>query len=105
MSLTLRAKLNLFHEYMLQNTSCHGGNWVLKFTNVKAKSMAASLLLTFQIAVIAAILWSIFFSKKDFTTSMAWENEEDLLYPNITICNPRLFDRSIVEGEYRKYSF
>ena len=97
---SLRYKMAEFNQYFLQNTSCHGGNWVQKVKNAKVKYFATWILLDFQIAVIIAILWSIFFSEKDFTTSMAWENEDELLYPNITICNPRLFDRSTVESTY-----
>ena len=82
-------------ENMLENSSCHGGNWVLKFKSFKTKSAGSLLLFLLQSLVIFVLLYELCVVEKDFATSIQWQNE-DLIYPNITICNPRLFDKDTV---------
>ena len=83
-------------EYILQNSSCHGGNWVNKWQNVNIKSIGTITVFCMQIALIYYIILRLSSTNYDVSTSFQWENK-DLLYPNITICNPRLFDRQKVK--------
>ena len=91
-------------ESMMENSSCHGGNWILKLQDLKTKSAASLLLFLLQSFVIFLLLHSLFVVQKDFTTSIQWNNE-DLVYPNITICNPRLFDKEKVRSRFQTLHF
>ena len=99
MAQKFRDELLDYFENMLQNVSCHGGNWVKKCYDPKVKSLCIFIMVCFQAAVFVTIIWQLCLHQKDFTTSMIINNEEGLAYPNITICNPRLFDRALVESK------
>ena len=83
-------------EYILQNSSCHGGNWVNKWQNVNIKSVGTITVFCMQISLIYFIIFKLTNTETDVSTSFQWENKA-LLYPNITICNPRLFDKQKVK--------
>ena len=91
-------------ESMMENSSCHGGNWILKLQDLKTKSAASLFIFLLQSFVIFLLLHSLFVVEKDFTTSIQWNNE-DLVYPNITICNPRLFDKEKVRSRFQTLHF
>ena len=38
----------------------------------------------------------IFYPKNSLNTSLLWDTEE-LIFPNMTICNPRIFDKEKVD--------
>ena len=84
-------------EGMLANSSCHGGNWVLKLKSFKTKSAGSLLIFLLQSLVVFVLLYQLCIVEKDFTTSIQWQNE-NLTFPNITICNPRLFDKEKVQS-------
>ena len=85
-------------EYILQNSSCHGGNWVMKLSNPKIKSALSFLIFVFQLIMFYIIITKIFVPSGKFSTTLLWDSEP-LIFPNITICNPRLYDKKKVEGE------
>ena len=105
MTQSFKKELLAFFEHMLQNVSCHGGNWVKKCFNPKVKSLCIFIMVCFQTIVFVTIFWQLCHHHKDFSTSLQWSNEENLLYPNITICNPRLFDKEKVDSKYFKKTF
>ena len=84
-------------EYILQNSSCHGGNWVMKLSNSKIKTAGTVLVFFFQLVTFYIITSMIFGPTVDFSTSLLWDSEE-IIFPNITICNPRIYDRKKVQG-------
>ena len=94
---SFRDNLILHIESMLENSSCHGGNWVLKLRSLKGKSAGSLLIFLLQSLVIFVLLYQLCIVEKDFSTSIQWQNE-DLIYPNITICNPKLFDKDRVRS-------
>ena len=100
MTQSFKKELLAFFEHMLQNVSCHGGNWVKKCFNPKVKSLCIFVMVCFQTIVFVTIFWQLCHHHKDFSTSLQWSNEENLLYPNITICSPRLFDKEKVDSKY-----
>ena len=100
MTQSFKKELLAFFEHMLQNVSCHGGNWVKKCFNPKVKSLCIFIMVCFQTIVFVTIFWQLCHHHKDFSTSLQWSNEENLMYPNITICNPRLFDKEKVDSKY-----
>ena len=83
-------------EYILQNSSCHGGNWVMKLTNPKIKSAGTLIVFALQFILLTAVLNMIFYPKNSLSTSLLWDTEE-LIFPNMTICNPRIFDKEKVD--------
>ena len=100
MTQSFKKELLAFFEHMLQNVSCHGGNWVKKCFNPKVKSLCIFIMVCFQTIVFVTIFWQLCHHHKDFSTSLQWSNEENLMYPNITICNPRLFNKEKVDSKY-----
>ena len=102
MTQSFKKELLAYFEHMLQNVSCHGGNWVKKCYNPKVKSLCIFIMVCFQTIVFVTIFWQLCHFHKDFSTSLQWSNEEKLVYPNITICNPRLFDKEKVDSKYFK---
>ena len=85
-------------EYILQNSSCHGGNWVMKLSNSKIKSAGSFLVFVFQFIIFYVIITKIFVPSGKFSTTLLWDSEP-LIFPNMTICNPRLYDKKKVEGD------
>ena len=85
-------------EYILQNSSCHGGNWVMKLSNPKIKSALSFLVFVFQLIIFYIIITKIFVPPGSFSTALMWDSDP-LIFPSMTICNPRLYDKKKVEGE------
>ena len=85
-------------EYILQNTSCHGGNWVMKWSNPKLKSIGIIIAFSLQVWTFWYVFYQLTSPIEDFNTSIQLQNE-NMYFPNVTICNPRLYDRKKVEGK------
>ena len=69
----------------------------MKLSNSKIKTAGIVLVFFFQLVTFYIITSMIFGPTVDFSTSLLWDSEE-IIFPNITICNPRIYDRKKVEG-------
>ena len=85
---------------IFQNTSCHAGNWLEYTKSPLTKGMIMILLIPFHCAVVYFFVNSIFLNPSlETSTSLSWlETDEYLIGPKITVCNPRMFDKSKVEA-------
>ena len=68
----------------------------MKLTNPKIKSAGTLIVFALQFILLTAVLNMIFYPKNSLNTSLLWDTEE-LIFPNMTICNPRIFDKKKVD--------
>ena len=68
----------------------------MKLTNPKIKSAGTLIVFALQFILLTAVLNMIFYPKNSLNTSLLWDTEE-LIFPNMTICNPRIFDKEKVD--------
>ena len=84
---------------IFQNTSCHAGNWLEYTKSPLTKGMIMILLIPFHCGVLYFFINSIFLDPViETSTSLSWQADEFLMGPKITVCNPRMFDKSTVEA-------
>ena len=88
-----------YFEYFSKNSSCHGGNWIVKIQNFKIKSALLLCLFLLQSFLCLVIGYKIFFEEREIRTKMDWKKGETFSLPFMTVCNPRHFDRKTVEGK------
>ena len=90
-----------YFEWVFANTSTHGGNWFAKIQNVKLKIIFGIAILTLQITMLVVFVGSLFKEKVDIYTVTDWNTDiVNIDFPNITVCNPRMFDVQKVEGAF-----
>ena len=87
-----------YFEYFSKNSSCHGGNCIVKISNFKIKSILLLCLFFLQIFLCLVIGYKIFLEERETKTRMDWKKGESFQLPFMTVCNPRHFDRKTVEG-------
>jgi hypothetical protein len=85
-------------EYMCGNVSTHGGNWLPEIKNIKLKSIYMIAILALQIIMFFMFISTFTGSGITIYTSTDWINPKHIEFPYITVCNPRMFDLSRVQG-------
>ena len=70
----------------------------MKLSNPKIKSALSFLVFVFQLIIFYIIITKIFVPPGSFSTALMWDSDP-LIFPSMTICNPRLYDKKKVEGE------
>ena len=68
----------------------------MKLPNRKIKSAGTLIVFALQFILLTVVLNMIFYPKNSLNTSLLWDTEE-LIFPNMTICNPRIFDKERVD--------
>ena len=68
----------------------------MKLPNRKIKSAGTLIVFALQFILLTVVLNMILYPKKNLNTSLLWDTEE-LIFPNMTICNPRIFDKQKVD--------
>ena len=84
---------------VFQNTSCHAGNWLDYTKSPVMKAMIMVLLVPFHCALLYFFINTIFIEPNvETSTTLNWQPDNQLVGPKITVCNPRMFDKSKVEA-------
>ena len=97
--MSVRENMFNYFEFFCANTSTHGGNWLSKIHSGGGKVLFLILLTLMQITMVALFTRSLFSENKDIYTMTEWDTSANKQYPNITVCNPRMFDRQKVQGK------
>ena len=95
---SLKRALKNHLDFICENSSCHGGNWALKTPSRWLKSIIQLGLFFLQIFLFLVVV-APFFVDKSIHSSTRWERNDES-YPNITICNSRMFSKAKMKGLY-----
>jgi hypothetical protein len=88
-------------EYMCANTSCHGGNWFSKIPSRKMQILFMLLIVTLQFATIVNFTFTVFINPDvTINTVTKYIPQENVTFPKVTICNPRMYSLKKTEGTY-----
>ena len=90
-------------EFMCANTSTHGGNWLSKVKGTKLKTLYVFGILSLQGTIFYIFLTGLFSPDPNVYTSTDWISDENLTFPYVTVCNPRMFEKRKVEGKSKTY--
>ena len=86
-------------DYICLNSSCHGGNWAMKIKSTKLRILLQILFLIFQFGLFGAVIQIFLLEPFEMTTNQHYITN-DGSYPNVTLCNHRIFDKATTEGLY-----
>ena len=84
-------------DFFCQNTSCHGGNWAMKAKSPKLKITLQIILMLIQILMLAVVIRIFFFRVVQPTFYLDYIPNNGT-FPNVTICNHRMFDLAKSQG-------
>ena len=91
---------------VFQNTSCHAGNWLELTKSPILKLFIMVFLIPIHILLVYFFISQTFLRQStESITSLHWQSNNFLIGPNITVCNPRMFDRSKVEGNFFNFIY
>ena len=94
---SLKVTCQRYLDYICQNSSCHGGNWAMKIKSTKLKIVLQIIAILLQCLMLFAFIYALFVRDVEVTNWQIWD-KNDGSFPNLTICNHRIFDKRKTEG-------
>ena len=94
---SLKVTCQRYLDYICQNSSCHGGNWAMKIKSTKLKIILQIIAILLQCLMLLAFIYALFVREVEVTNWQIWD-KNDGSFPNLTICNHRIFDKRKTEG-------
>jgi len=90
-------------SYFADTTSIHGPKWYNLMPNYFCRFVLATFIICFLTC------FQIYFYKElnniytsnSFSTSIEWQRDSEMMYPNITVCFAKFFDKSKLKGKYK----
>ncbi len=92
-------------SFFADTTSVHGPKWYNLVPNYFTRFLLGSFIIAFLVT------FPLYFYKEivaintgnSFSTSIEWKREDQLRYPNLTVCFAKFFDKKRMKGEMSTY--
>ena len=87
----------MFLNYIMENSTTHGGSWVSKVKWTPLRVLLQGLVIVTQLGMLIVVILMLLLENpwKQKNTSITAIKADDLPYPSFTVCNPRPFDKEI----------
>ncbi len=92
-----------YFDFMCANTSTHGGNWLVMIRDSRLKSLYLLGILGLQGVIFYIFVNALVSTDSKVLTSISWEAGGSILFPYVTVCNPRIFSKPKVDGWLYRY--
>ena len=91
-----------FADYVSDRSSTHGGRWYSSVSSCPwIKAVLFLFFFTIQILLFVIFVEKIFFNEKvDIKTSLEYVNNWDYHYPQITLCNSVMYNKTVLKRKF-----
>ena len=93
-----RMSFSIFLNFVLDNTTCHGGNWASKIQWKPLRLLLQTVFMFVQFFLVIFVVWILVTNEPwlQKSTLVTRDKKSEMQYPNFTVCNPNPFDKQRV---------